>query len=77
MKTKTSKAIDLFRSGQLKEAFALFRTFRLGFTECERRTLQIAHETLCGHARFYAELGIDPATAVEESKLIIIKKYNQ
>ena len=74
-KTKTSKAIDLFRSGQLKEALALFSAFRIGFTDDELRTLQIAHESLCGHSKFYASLGIDCSKAVEESKLIIREKY--
>lgn len=75
MQTKTSKAIALFVAGQLKEALAIFNTFRVGFTQDERRTLQIAHESLCGNSQFYAGLGIDTAAAVEESKKIITLKY--
>jgi len=75
METKTNKAIDLFHTGRLKEALALFSSFRIGFTAAEHRTLQIAHESLCGHSQFYADLGIDTSAAIEESKLIITKKY--
>ena len=75
METKTSKAINLFLSGQLKESLAIFSAFSLGFTPCERRTLQMAHESLCGHSKFYTAIGIDTAAAVEESKMIISKKY--
>ena len=73
--TKTSKAINLFKSGQLKDALAIFRTFRLGFTKNEQRTLQIAHESMCGNSRFYSDIGINTNRTVEESKTIISKKY--
>lgn len=73
--TKTSKAISLYAAGRLKEALAIFSTFRVGFTKDEQRTLQIAHESLCGNSQFYADLGIDTEAAVEESKRIISRKY--
>ena len=75
METKTSKAISLFRSGCLKEALAIFSTFRVGFTKEERRTLKIAHECLSGNAGFYRQLGIDASAEIEKSKSILIAKY--
>lgn len=75
METKTSKAISLFRSGCLKEALAIFSTFRVGFTKEERRTLKIAHECLSGNAGFYRQLGIDTRLEIEKSKNIILTKY--
>lgn len=39
MHTKTNNAVQLFKSGNVKEALAIFRTFRIGFTKDERRTL--------------------------------------
>lgn len=75
METKTSKAISLFRSGLMKEALAIFRTFRNGFTQEERRTLQIASETLIGNGRFYQQLGINTEKEIEKSKRIIESKY--
>jgi hypothetical protein len=75
MQTKTSKAISQFRSGRLKEALAIFCTFRIGFTKEERRTLQIASESLSGNSSFYRQLGIDTDKAIEKSKSIITSKY--
>ena len=73
--TKTSKAISQFRSGRLKEALAIFCTFRIGFTKEERRTLQIANESLSGNSSFYRQLGIDTDKEVEKSKYILTSKY--
>ena len=75
MRTKTEKAINLFQSGCLKEALSIFRTFRIGFTKEERRTLQIASESLAGNASSYQQLGIDTNKEIERSKSIIASKY--
>ena len=58
MRTKTEKAINLFESGCLKEALSIFRTFRIGFTKEERRTLQIASESLAGNENFYQQIDL-------------------
>ncbi|WP_298072303.1 hypothetical protein [uncultured Bacteroides sp.] len=75
MRTKTEKAVKLFQSGYLKEALAIFRTFRIGFTKEEQRTLQIASESLAGNNQFYLQIGIDTDSMITKSKEIIIKKY--
>lgn len=75
METKTSKAIFLLRSGYLKEALSIFRTFRIGFTKEERRTLQIASESLSGNSSFYQQLGIDTDKEIEKSKSILASKH--
>lgn len=75
METKTSKAILLLRAGYLKEALSIFRTFRIGFTKEERRTLQIASESLSGNSLFYQQLGIDTNKEIDKSKSILISKY--
>lgn len=75
METKTSKATSLLRAGNLKEALSIFRTFRIGFTKEERRTLQIASESLSGNSSFYRQLGIDTYKEVEKSKSILTSKY--
>lgn len=77
METKTSKAISLLHSGYLKEALAIFSTFRVGFSKEERRTLKIAHECLSGNAGFYRQLGIDTSAEVEKSKSLLFEKYGQ
>lgn len=75
METKTSKAVSLFRSGRLKEALSIFRAFRTGFTKEERRTLQIASESLSGNSSFYRQIGIDTNNEIERSKELITNKY--
>lgn len=75
MRTKTEKAISLFQSGCLKEALAIFRSFRIGFTIEERRTLQIASESLSGNASFYQQIGIDTDSMISKSVEIITEKY--
>ncbi|MDC7140136.1 hypothetical protein [Bacteroides finegoldii] len=75
METKTSKATFLLRAGNLKEALSIFRTFRIGFTKEERRTLQIASESLSGNSLFYQQLGIDTNKEIEKSKSILASKY--
>nr|DAK34423.1 MAG TPA: hypothetical protein [Caudoviricetes sp.] len=75
MQTKTNKATSLLRSGNLKEALSIFRTFRIGFTKEERRTLQIASEILAGNALFYQQLGIDTDYMISKSVEIITEKY--
>lgn len=75
MQTKTSKAISLLRSGCLKEALTIFRTFRVGFTKEERRTLQIASEALSGNSSFYQQIGIDTDIEIEKSKSMLYDKY--
>lgn len=75
METKTSKAVALFRSGHLKEALSIFRTFRVGFTQEERRTLQIASESLSGNTSFYQQIGINTTHEIEKSKELLTKKY--
>lgn len=75
MQTKTDKAVTLFRNGNVKEALHIFCTFRIGFTKAEKRTLDIAKDTLCGRGKFYRQLGIDTDTEVATAAAIIRKKY--
>ena len=75
MRTKTEKAINLFESGCLKEALSILRTFRIGFTKEELRTLQIASESLAGNKNFYQQIGIDTDSMISKSVEIITEKY--
>lgn len=75
METKTNKAISLLQSGCLKEALAIFSTFRIGLTKEERRTLKIAHECLSGNAEFYRQIGIDTDAEIEKSKSLLFERY--
>lgn len=72
---KTDKALRMFRAGDFRGAFSIFSTFRVGFTGEETRTLQIASESLGGHAGFYQSIGVDTDVEVSKAKEIIRTKY--
>lgn len=61
--------------GKVKEALAIFRTFRNGFNDEERRSIQIASETLNGYGGFYEKIGIDTHLHLRLSTEIICSKY--
>lgn len=73
---KTDKAIGLLREGRLTEALAIIAKFRIGFTKEEKRTLEIAHESLVGNASFYEDIGIDTNTCISRAEEIIRNKYH-
>ena len=75
MQTKTDKAVALLQSGALINALRIFKTFRIGFTKEERRTLQIAYECQTGNELFYQSIGIDTKAEIEKSKRIVELKY--
>ena len=74
--TKTSKALSLFKQGLIKESLAIFKTFRIGFTREEKRTLEIASDCLNGRSLFYQQLGVDIKKTISSSKSIIQSKYS-
>lgn len=59
METKTSQAFKLLDSGNLNKALSIFKTFKIGLTEEERRAIQITQECEAGKSNFYSSLGID------------------
>ena len=72
---KTDKAKALLKSGRFKESLAIIKTFRLGFSKEERRSIQIAYESLSGHEQFYRSLGIDVDKVIEETRQLLAGKY--
>lgn len=76
MKSKTVTALHLMREGKVKEALAIFRTFRIGFSKDERRTIQIASEAMNGMAKFYIGLGYNVEQFKTEAIDIVNKKYD-
>jgi len=76
MKTKTSKAVELFRNGKVKEALGIFSTFRIGFSKEEKRAIEIAYESMTGKEAFYRSLNIDVDEEYRVAVVAINKKYN-
>lgn len=73
--SKTSQAVQRLKDGDLKGALSIIATFRYDFTKEERRTIQIAHETLSGHEKFYQSLGINTSVYLAKAKQIVVNKY--
>ena len=74
--TKTSKAVELFKAGRLKQSLAIFKTFKIGFSDEEKRNISIAYESLCGRTKFYQSLGINVALCLGNAIQTIKCKYN-
>lgn len=75
MTTKRQQAADFFTAGKFKKALRIYRTFKDRFTAQELRSIEIAHESLSGHAGFYAGLGVDTNAAMEQAKAVISNKF--
>lgn len=73
--TKTQEAIGLYRDGNFKRAFKIFKTFKLTFQKEYIRLIEIAYESLCGKTSFYQSLGIDTDKTIQQAKSLINKTY--
>jgi hypothetical protein len=76
METKTSKAVALFQDGNTTAALKIFKSFRIGFSRDENRTLEIAYESMTGSEMFYRNIGIDTEMVKVKASEIIKVKYN-
>ena len=73
--SKTDKALRLHKEGKYREALRIFKTFRIGFSKEEKRTVEIAAEVLAGREAFYRSLGIDTQSVVKAAISTINAKY--
>lgn len=76
MVTKTDKAKELFKAGEITSALRIFKGFKAGFTRQEKRALEIAYESQTGKSSFYQNLGIDTKAMISEANSIIKRIYN-
>lgn len=73
--TKTEQAVTLWKSGSIKEALRIFKTFKIGFSKDEKQTIEIAYEMLTGKESFYVSLGFNRVEVETNAKNIIEKVY--
>lgn len=73
--SKTERAKNLFKSGDIVGSLAIIKSFRQGFSKEEKRTLEIAHECHSGNECFYKNIGIDTKAICNKAKEIIKSKY--
>ena len=73
--TKTERAKTLLSARDFMGALAIIRTFRIGFNKEEKRSIEIAYESLNGHERFYRALGIDTDREIERTRQLLADRY--
>ena len=74
--TKTEIALGLFKSGKIKEALGIFKTFKLGYTKEETKSLTIAYECMTGKESFYKSLKVDTEFHYNNAMSILKSKYS-
>ena len=74
--SKTEQAVSLWKSGNIKEALKIFKTFKIGISKDDKRTIELAYEMLTGNESFYKSLGIDKTEVSNKAKVIIETNYN-
>lgn len=75
--SKTDQAISLWNAGLWQAAFAIFSTFKLGFTKEQKTILKICHEMNAGNTAFYESLGYVHNTILKEAEEIIRSVYSK
>lgn len=73
--SKTTQAIQYLKDVDLRSALSILKTFRYDFTREERRTIQIAYESMTGKAKFYESLGINTQLEIEKAQKLANAKY--
>lgn len=75
--SKTNQAIALWNKGLWVQAFAIFSTFKLGFTKEQRELLKICHEMNAGNTAFYERLGYSHDAVLTDAEQIIRSVYSK
>ena len=73
--TKTGHVIALVGAGEWAKAMNIVKSFRIGFTKDEIRTIEIASDTLNGNGKLYRDLGIDVDAEVSKCKALLKARY--
>lgn len=73
--TKTEQAVTLWKSGKIKEALRIFKTFKIGFSKDDKQTIEVAYEMMSGNEKFYVSLGFNRVEVETNAKNIIEKVY--
>lgn len=76
METKSDKVRKLVGEGKFKEALAIVKTFKLGFTKQQRELIQRAHEAQWNPS-FYIKLGHNPEQLMADASAILQQVYGE
>ena len=73
--TKTAKAKAYLQSGDIKSCLRILKTFKVGISKSEKRSIEIGYECLSGKESFYRQIGIDVQSIIAESKSIATRYF--
>lgn len=73
--SKTAQVIQYLKDGDLLLALSILKTFRYDFDKEERRTIQIAYESMTGKAKFYESLGINTQKEIQKAQKLANLRY--
>lgn len=73
--TKNQQVQKYLADSNLKGALRIASKFRLAFSKEQQKTLQIAHECLCGKADFYRQLGINTREVTMAAETLLNNVY--
>ena len=74
-RTKVDKVKALLAAGAFQKALTIVKTFRIGFTNDEKRSIELAYESLLGRDKFYQSIGIDTNKEIEKARQLLSDKY--
>lgn len=74
--TKTAKAKAYLQSGDIKSCLRILKTFKVGISKDEKRSIEIGYECLSGKDNFYRQIGIDVQAVITQSRDIAIRYFN-
>lgn len=72
--TKTQEALELFKQKEYKQAFKIFKTFRINFSKEESKQISRTFE-MFNNIQFYNQLGYNFNEELNKSIDIIENKY--
>ena len=76
MISKSDTVRELVANGEYKKALNIIKGFRLGLSSEDISSITLAYECLT-HERFYQELGINTAGAINEGIRLLLERYGQ
>lgn len=74
MKTKKEQIKSAISKNDYTTAFRIAKSFFIGLTKDQKRSIDIAHECECGKSSFYVSIGVN--IEEEKQKAISILKAN-
>lgn len=69
--TKTEMAQNAFRTGDVKTALRIAKTFKIGLEKAEQKQITLAYECMV-HPDFYQQIGKKPAEEISRGVDIFV-----